>query len=77
MEQALTQVAQYFLWSVYINATTLLIIVGIFGYYFREIKRDTRDISQAIGSVTAMTRDVAAMTRDVAAMTREILRRTE
>lgn len=77
MEQVLTQVAQYFLWSVYINATTLLIIVGIFGYYFQQIRRDTRDISQAISNVAATTRDVAAMTRDVAAMTREILRRTE
>jgi len=61
MEQAMTQVAQYFLWSVYINATTLLIIVGMLGYFMIQMKRDTREISQAI--------------RDVAAMTREVLRR--
>lgn len=76
MEQALAQMAQYLLYSVYINATTLLIIVGIFGYYFRQLRQDTREISQAISNVAAMTREVAAMTREVAEMTREILRRT-
>src|SRR5712692_6574972 len=44
MEQALTQVAQYFLWSVYINAMTLLLIVGMIGYVLVQIKRDSREI---------------------------------
>jgi hypothetical protein len=70
MEDALTQIARYFLYSVGINAATLLIIVGIFGYYFRQIQQESREISQAISNV-------AAMTRDVAAMTREMLRRSE
>ncbi len=68
MEQVLTQIAQYFLWSVYINATTLLIIVGMIGYVLVQIKRDTRDITHSVS-------DVATMMRDVAEMTREVLRR--
>jgi hypothetical protein len=69
MEQALPhQIAQYFLWSVYINATTLLIIVGMIGYVLAQIKRDTRDIAHSMN-------DIATMTRDVAEMTREVLRR--
>ncbi len=68
MEQGLTQIAQYFLWSVYINATTLLIIVGMIGYVLVQIKRDTRDITHSVS-------DVATMMRDVAEMTREVLRR--
>ena len=68
MEQALTQMVQYFLWSVYINATALLIIVGILGYILVQIKRDTRDITRSMS-------DIATMTRDVAEMTREVLRR--
>ena len=68
MEQVLTQIAPYFLWSVYINATTLLIIVGMISYVLVQIKRDTRDITRSVS-------DVATMTRDVAEMTREVLRR--
>jgi hypothetical protein len=68
MEQVLTQIAQYFLWSVYINATTLLIIVGMISYVLVQIKRDTREITPSVS-------DVATMTRDVAEMTREVLRR--
>jgi hypothetical protein len=68
MEQVLTQIAQYFLWSVYINATTLLIIVGMISYVLVQIKRDTREITRSVS-------DVATMTRDVAEMTREVLRR--
>ena len=41
VEQVLTQIAQYCLWSVYINDTTLLIIVGMIGYVLVQIKRDT------------------------------------
>jgi hypothetical protein len=68
MEQVMTQIAQYFLWSVYINATTLLIIVGMISYVLVQIKRDTREITRSVS-------DVATMTRDVAEMTREVLRR--
>jgi len=68
MEQVLTQIAQYFLWSVYINATTLLIIVGMISYVLVQIKRDTRESTRSVS-------DVATMTRDVAEMTREVLRR--
>ena len=67
MEQ---QIAQYFLWSVYINATTFLVIVAVLGYVLIQVRRDTRDITRTIS-------DVATMTRNVAEMTREILRRTE
>ena len=65
MEQVLTQIAQYFLWSVYINATTLLIIVGMIGYVLVQIKRDTREITRSVSAVATMTRDVAEMTREV------------
>ena len=65
MEQVLAQVAQYFLWSVYINATTLLIIVGMIGYVLVQIKRDTREITRSVSDVATMTRDVAEMTREV------------
>ncbi len=68
MEQGLTRIVQYFLWSVYINATTLLIIVGMIGYILVQIKRDPREITRSVS-------DVATMTRDVAEMTREVLRR--
>lgn len=67
MEQ---QIAPYFLWSVYINATTLLVIVAVLGYVLIQIRRDTPDITRTIS-------DVATMTRNVAEITREILRRTE
>ena len=65
MEQVLTQIAQYFLWSVYINATTLLIIVGMISYVLVQIKQDTREITRSVSDVATMTRDVAEMTRDV------------
>jgi len=68
MEQVLTQISQYFPWSVYINATTLWIIVRMIGYVLVQIKRDTRDITHSVS-------DVATMMRDVAEMTREVLRR--
>jgi len=58
MEQALTQIAQYFLWSVYINATTLLIIVGMMSYVLIQVKHDTREISRAVRDVAEMTREV-------------------
>jgi len=58
MEQVLTQIAPYFLWSVYINATTLLIIVGMISYVLVQIKRDTRDITRSVSDVATMTRDV-------------------
>ena len=70
MEQAMQQVAQYFLYSVLINAGTLLIIAGMVLWAFVQIKRDTREIIREIGNLGAMTQNVAAMTR-------EILRRTE
>jgi len=65
MEQVLTQIAPYFLWSVYINATTLLIIVGMISYVLVQIKRDTRESTRSVSDVATMTRDVAEMTRDV------------
>jgi hypothetical protein len=68
MEQVLAQIAQYFLWSVNIKSTTLLIIVGMISYVLVQIKRDTREITCSVS-------DVATMTRDVAEMTREVLRR--
>ena len=58
MEQALAQIAQYFLWSVYINATTLLIIVGMMSYVLIQVKHDTREISRAVRDVAEMTREV-------------------
>jgi hypothetical protein len=67
MEQ---QIAQDFLWSVYINAATLLVIVWTLAYVLIQIKRGTREITRTMS-------DVATMTRNVAEMTREILRRTE
>jgi len=70
MDQIATQIAQYFLWSVVINATILLVIVGVLAYALMQIRRDTREIIQQISNVGAMTQNVAAMTR-------EILRRTE
>lgn len=70
MEQIATQIAQYFLWSVMMNAATLLVIVGVLAYALVHIRRDTREIIQQISNVGAMTQNVAAMTR-------EILRRTE
>ena len=68
MAQVMTQIAQYFLWSVYINAATLLIIVAMISYVLVQIKKDTREITQSVS-------DVAMMAQDVAAMTREVLRR--
>jgi hypothetical protein len=70
VEQIAIQIAQYFLWSVMINAVTLLIIVGVLAYALIQIRRDTREIIQQVSNVGAMTQNVAAMTR-------EILRRTE
>jgi hypothetical protein len=67
MEQVLAQIAQYFLWSVYINATTLLIIVGMIGYVLVQIKRDTREITRSVSDVATMTRDVAELTTGVVA----------
>lgn len=51
--------------GVAINATTLLLIVGVLGYSLLQLKRDTREMSPALSGVAAMTRDVAAMTREV------------
>jgi hypothetical protein len=70
MDQIATQIAQYFLWSVMMNAATLLVIVGVLAYALIHIQRNTREIIQQISNVGAMTQNVAAMTR-------EILRRTE
>ena len=64
------QVAQYFLYSVLINAGTLLIIAGMVIYGLVQIKRDTREIIREVSNLGAMTQNVAAMTR-------EVLRRTE
>ena len=58
MEQALTQIAQYFLWSVYINATTLLIIVGMLGYVLVQIQRNSREIARSVSDVAEMTQEV-------------------
>jgi hypothetical protein len=65
MEQGLTQIAQYFLWSLPINATTLLIIVGMISYVLVPIKWDTRGIPRSVNDVTTMTRDVVKMRREV------------
>ena len=70
MEQLATQIAQYFLWSILINAVTLLVIVGVLAYALVQLRRDNREIMHEISNVGAMTQNVAAMTR-------EILRRTE
>jgi len=67
MEQ---QIAQYFLYSVIINAVTLLLIAGMVAWAFVQIKRDTGEIIRQVGNLGAMTQNVAAMTR-------EVLRRTE
>lgn len=64
------QIAQYFLYSVIINAATLFIIVSIVAWAFVQIKRDTREIIREVSNLGAMTQNVAAMTR-------EVLRRTE
>ena len=77
MEQALDQIARFLLYSVYVNAITLLIIVGFFGYHFRQMRQDTRDIIRAMSEINTNVLHVATMTRDVATMTREILRRSE
>ena len=70
MDQIATQIAQYFSWSVMMNAATLLVIVGVLAYALIHIRRDAREMIQQISNVGAMTQNVAAMTR-------EILRRTE
>ena len=62
MEQ---QIAQYFLWSVYINAVTLLVIVWTLAYVLIQIKRDTREIARTINNVATMTSNVAEMTREI------------
>jgi cytochrome b subunit of formate dehydrogenase len=64
------QVAQYFLYAVFINASALLIVVGMVIWAFVQIKKDTSEIIRH-------AENLGAMTQNVAAMTREVLRRTE
>ena len=70
MEQAIVQIARYLLYSVLIQAATLLIMVGLMIYGFVQLRRDNHAMMREIGNLGAMTQNVAAMTR-------EVLRRTE
>jgi len=70
MEQAIVQIARYLLYSVLIQAVTLLGMAGLMIYGFVQLRRDNREIMHEIGNLGAMTQNVASMTR-------EVLRRTE
>ena len=70
MEEAIVQIARYLLYSVLMQAGSLLVMVGLMIYGFVQLRRDNHAMMHEIGNLGAMTQNVAAMTR-------EILRRTE
>ena len=71
MEQAIVQIAQYLLYSVLIQATTLLVMVGLMIYGFVQLRRDNTAMMHEISNLGAMTQNVAAMTREVLRRTAE------